>query len=299
MSNADQVARKLEEIPNVEILTARYVATNADGTVQVDFGKGGVTVYSAGIAEPLPGTFVRTLRISGFTLMLGAVVTESAFGVVVATGTPKLTVQLPNGREVQLGYITTYANPAVDDVVLISWAKGGVVIGPLAEVPTSTYEPPPPATAQPVTNVLEFIATDSGSFYTPGGAWNSADVVSSASNTGAWWYNNVAGSIPDNAAVSLVEIYVTEYFNQHPNVLARVGLHSAGGKSGNPDIRDAAGIERGTGWKTLPNSFGDQLKIGAAAGLGVPTVPGGASYHKFRGRPSDASSGKLRITFSA
>ncbi|TFC30117.1 hypothetical protein E3O55_08520 [Cryobacterium sp. MDB1-18-2] len=280
------------------MLTAQYVSTNTDGTVVVDFGQGPLTIYAAGFTTPLPGAYVRTLRVNGLTMMLGSVKPQSAYGRVVATGVPKLTVQLPDASEVQLGYLSTYATPAVDDDVLIMWDGGGIVIGPLAEIPESAYVPPS-AVPVPVQYTTEFLATDSGTFYVPGGQWNSNDVWSSLSNAGAWWFNDIAGTIPDGASIVLVETYVTEIYNQHPAVLAKVGLHSHGGKAGNPGIRDAADISAGTGWKTLPNAFGDALKTGAAIGIGVPTVPGGTSYHRYQGRSADVSSGKLRITYVA
>ncbi|TDW31028.1 hypothetical protein EDD25_2816 [Cryobacterium psychrophilum] len=299
MGNAEKVAQRQEATPEVSTLVATYMSTNIDGTVNVDFGGGAVTVYSAGFTTPLPGTSVRVLRLNGFTLMLGPVKPNPTYGVVVATGTPFLTVRMPDGTEQQIGYISSYTTPAVDDAVLISWADGPMVIGTPAEVPTSAYIPPETGGGSAAQASPEFVATDSGNFYVPGGSWNYNDPWSSASNTGAFFYNNIAGTIPNSAAISLVQVYLTETFNQHPNVLAKVGLHSLGGKSGNPNIRDAVSISSGSGWKTLPNSFGDALKTGAALGVGFPTVPGGVSYHKFRGAAGGALEGQLRITYTA
>ncbi|MFC5930938.1 hypothetical protein D6T64_12150 [Cryobacterium melibiosiphilum] len=299
MGNADVVARKLEAIPTISTMTARYDSTNADGTVNVDFGAGLVTVYSAGFSTPLPGAGVRVLRLNGFTLMLGVVKPQPSYGEVIATGTPNITVRLTNGVELSLAYLNSYLNPAIGDVVLISWEGHGMVIGSPTAIPEPPveYVPPNDAAPSPASSAREFVAVDSGNFYT-GGGWNYTDPWSSASNTGAFFHNDIAGSIPDSAAISLVEFYVTETYNQHPNVLAKVGLHSLTGKSGNPNIRNSVDISAGTGWKVLPNSFGDALKTGAALGLGFPTVPGGVSYHKFRGRGSGPD-GMIRITFSS
>lgn len=299
MGNADVVARKIEAIPNISTLTARYDSTNTDGTVNVDFDAGLVTIYSAGFSTPLPGARVRVLRINGFTLMLGVVKPQPSYGEVIATGTPKITVRLTNGVELALAYLNSYLNPAIGDVVLISWEGHGMVIGSPTAIPEQSedYVTPNDASSAQTSSAREFVAVDSGNFFT-GGGWNYTDPWSSASNTGAFFHNDIAGSIPDSASVSLTELYVTEIYNQHPNVLAKVGLHSLSGKTGNPNIQNAVDISAGTGWKVLPNSFGDALKTGAALGLGFPTVPGGASYHKFRGRGSGPD-GMIRITFTA
>lgn len=296
MSNAERVAKSIEGIPTVGTLVAQFLSANDDGTVQVDFGSGPVTIYSAGTSTPLAGASVRVLRLNGFTLMLGVVRPQPAFGVVVATGTPNLTVLLPDGSEAQMGYLTSYLAPAINDTVRIIWDGGPTVIGSLAEVPVSTFDPTTSGGGAAVTSAPEFVARDSGNFYT-GGGWNYDDPWSSASNTGAFFYNDIAGTIPDGASISLVEVYVTEIYNQRPSVLARVGLHSLAGKSGNPGIRDAAPISAGSGWKVLPNAFGDALKTGAALGVGFPSTDG-SSYHKFRGRGGGSSEGLLRITYT-
>jgi hypothetical protein len=297
VSNSEFVAGKLEAIPTVGTLTATYISTNTDGTVQVDFGGGPVTIYSAGLSTPLPGVGVRVIRLNGFTLMLGVVKPQPAFGVVVATGTPTLTVELPDGTTSQIPYLTSYVSPAMNDVVLISWPDGPVIVGKLAAAPTSDYIPPTGG-GSGATQVMEFVADDSGNFYIPGGSWNYNDPWASSQNTGAFFHSAIAGSIPDSANVSLVELYVTEFYSMFPNVQSSVGLHSLTSKSGNPNVRSATPISAGSGWKTLPNSFGDALKTGAATSLGFASVPSATSYRKFRGRGSGAQEGKIRITFT-
>lgn len=296
---AQAVAKRLSEIPNVDISTARFVEANDDGTVLVDFGEGTTTIYSAGFYVPMPGEFVRTVRVDALVLMLGPAKPRSSYGLVTATGSPNLTILLPTGETVSLPrVISAYPSPAVNDNVLISWADGGIVVGKVSAVPVSNYDidpilQPPPASAARKPFEMEFRAVDSGNFWLGGNSWNSLDVWSSPSNTGAWFYGDIAGSIPDTATISLVQVYVNEFYNQFPSNLAGIGLHSATSKSGNPGVSSVVDISAGSGWKTLPNSFGDALKTGAAKGLGTPARTG---YHKFRSRAADAQSGLLRIT---
>lgn len=300
MANAtDEIARRLSTIPSVQQGTAQYDSTNPDGTVLVEFGQGLVQIYSAGLYAPLPGDYVRVLQIDEFTLMLGAVVPKSAYGRVTATGTPLLTVSLPDGSSVQLPRVSSaYPSPAVNDDVLINWANGGMVIGQVTQVPVSGYFPPPkpiPApgagSTKPTSFSVDFRAKDSGSYININGRWEKNEVWCSDNNIGAWFYNNIDGTIPDGAVIDSVQLYVPEFYNDFPGSLATIGLHSLSSKSGAPSMSSVVTISAGTGWKTLPKAFGDALKTGSKFGVG--TNHGG--FHKFRSRAQDPQSGMLRI----
>lgn len=301
MANSKAVAARLMDVPTVRSMTATFVVKNPDGTVQVDFGLGPVTIYSAGFYTPLPGDNVRTLAVDGLILMLGPVVPKSVFGRIIATGDPRLTVRLPDLTEVSLPYMPGgfSSGPTVNQDVLINWPDGGVVEGNVTEVPSSSYLPKPVAvegTQQKVrTTTVEFIARDSGNYWTSAGSWNKNEVWASPNNTGAYFYNNIAGTIPNNADIELVQIYVNEFQNSFPNNPAYFGLHSKTSKSGNPSVTSGYAIDKGSGWRTLPTSFGDALKTGAALGIGTVATTG---LHKFRGRGSGPSNGKLRIRYS-
>jgi hypothetical protein len=296
VGNSEEVAKRLELIPDVKVLTAQFVSANADGTVLVDFGAGAVQIYSAGFYTPLPGAFVRTLRVNGLTLMLGPVQPRSAYGRVTATGTPKLTLLLPDGSTVQLPYVVSaYTAPALDDDVLISWADGGVIVGKVTEVPLSNYLPAPSGGGGSAGGSFstEFVADASGSFQS--GQWWRDDVWCSDGNIGAWFYGTaVADTIPDGAVIGSVALLVNETYNEYPGSLATIGTHGLTSRSGTPAIAGAHGIAAGSGWRALPVAYGNALKTGAAFGLG--TNHGG--YHKFSARTADANSGRLRIEWS-
>lgn len=288
MSSGDHLARALEQLGPVELPVATFIEAKDDGTVQVDFGAGPVTVYSAGSFEPLPGTSVRCIRVKSGALMVGPARPVSSIGTVTATGSPTITVTTSIGS-MQLPYVTSYT-PAVFDQVLIDWASGGIVIGKPTAVPSADYTPEAGETS---TYTADFRASDSGSYQS--GSWWTEDVYCSASNIGAWFYGTaIADTIPDAATIAQAQVYVPEYYNEFPASLATIGLHDLATKTGAPTVTDAVEISAGTGWKTLPIAFGDALKTGTKKGLG--TDHGG--YHKWRSRTADADSGLLRIEWS-
>lgn len=292
MGNALEVAKKVATIPNVSTLTAQYVQTNDDGTVLVDFGQGSVQIYSAGFYTPLPGDFVRTLKVNGFTLMLGPVVPRPSYGRITATGSTLLTLLLPDSTTAQLPYVpgAFSSGPSVNQDVLINWANGGMIIGNVTQVPIPDYLPPVPSGGGSRSFMVDFRATDSGSY---GSRWFTNDVWCSDSNIGAWFYGTlIADTIPDGAAVTSVQIYVnaTQGYGSNPTV----GTHAYGAKPGGPvGVSNAVAIGAGSGWMVLPNSFGDALKVGSQYGLG--TNHGG--YWIYSSRAADANSGLLRISW--
>ncbi len=291
MASGDEIARVLGAIPTAGLIVGTFVSLNPDGTVQIDFGAGPVPCLSAGSSQPLPGTSVRCVQFDGGVVMLGPAAPQSTFGTVTATGALALTVTV-GGVSLQLPFMVSYTPRAINDVVLIDWDSGGVVLGKLSAVPGASYVYVP--TTPPIqAYTADFRADDSGSFES--GSWNKNDVYCSSSNIGAWFYGStIAGTIPDGAVINRVQLYVPEYYNQFPSSLATIGLHTLPTKAGTPSISSAGTISQGTGWKDLPVGFGDALKTGAA--LGVGTNHGG--YHKFRGRATDADSGLLRIDWT-
>jgi len=296
---ADAVAAGFAKVPNVRVLTGRYGSTDADGTVLVDFGQGLVAVYSIGLYNPMPGEFVWCLVVDATTLMMGPVKSRPTFGKVVATGTPNLSVQLADGSTVPLPALSSYTDPAVNDEVTIF---SGIVLGDQASTPQSTYVPPDKvdaggSAARQKTLVFRAVSsgTQNGSGDTGTGNFWSDDVWCGASTIGSWFYGKqIADSIPDNAVIDQVQLYVKETVNSFPGSLATIGTHTSQSKSGSVTVSGSATIARGTGWRDLPLSYGDLLKTGAAYGVG--TRHGGK--HVFAGRRSTAQSGQLRITFT-
>lgn len=293
-SAAEATARKLAEVPSISAFTARYLSANADGTVMVDFGEGPVQVYSAGFYTPLPGGWVRVLKFDSFTLMLGPVVQDPAYGRVTATGSPKLTVQYPDGSTELLFYMSSaYPSPAVNDDVLINRASGGMIMGKVTGVPISGYLPSSAPVVGPKSFAVDFRATDSGSYDNSYDSWFQNDVWASVHANGAWFYgSSIADTIPDGATVTAVRLYAPEFYSV--GGAASIGTHTLTSKSDALTVSSAVPVNGG-GWLGLPTSFGDALKTGAAWGVG--TIQGNF-FHKYRGRASDAQSGLLHIEWS-
>ena len=283
-----QLVESLKRVPSISLPVAEFVDAGADGQVLVDFGEGPVPILSAGLFEPLPGESVRVLRSSAGTVLLGPSAPRSSIGQVTATGSPALTVETSSGS-IQLPYVETYT-PGVGDVVLIDWASGGVVVGEVTAAPAGSYTPPP--SPEPEEQTVNFRAFDSGSWQS---RWWTNDVWVSINNTGCFFYRDIADTIPNGAEILSVEIYLLEFYNEFPSSLARFGLHDLASKSGAPTISSAVSVPAGSGWRSLPKSFGDQLKTGSARGVGA-SING---YHKFRAVSSHPESGKLRIKWRA
>jgi hypothetical protein len=271
----------MKALPIVAWPVGTFVEAATDGSVRIDFGQGPVACLSAGFYEPLPGESVRVLQTTEASVMIGPARPRSVIGSVTATGTPYLTVDTSVGEQ-QLPYLTSYT-PSTADLVLIF---GNVVLGKVTAAPAGTYTPETPPVQE---YSATFKAKDSGSYQ--GSSWWTDQVWCSDSNVGAWFYPDIADTIPDDAEITRVQVLVNEFYNQFPTSLATIGLHSLASKSGSPTVVSAVTVSAGSGWKTLPVAFGDALKTGTRKGLG--TNHGG--YHKFRSRTEDANSGALRI----
>jgi hypothetical protein len=295
VGNAKRVSRQLKKIPTVGIQPGTFVSANTDGTVQIDFGQGAVTCQSAGFFQPLPGDFVRCIKVNGITMMLGPAIPRSSIGKVTATGTPVITVTTSIGSK-QLPFLSSYT-PTIGDTVDIDWASGGIVLGKTSAVPASSYAAITPTAA---TYSADFRAGDSGTWSVTSSNYFTADswCTSTGHDRGAWFYGTaIADTIPDAAVINSVQAYMDEFYNEFPAQLALIGLHALTSKSGAPTITSPVSIPAGSGFKVLPTSFGDALKTGVSKGIGTGSA-GSSGYHKFRGVASDAESGLLRIQWT-
>lgn len=291
--SARNAAVALAAVTSVDEFVGTFVsANNANGTVNIDFGKGSVVCFNAGVFQPLPGNSVRCIKVGAATIMLGLAAPKSSIGTVSAVAAPLATVLLSDGSHQAMPYSTLYT-PTNGDTVLIDWPAGGVILGKVSTPPVGSYTP---TSSGPITTTSQFKAIDSGNYYVPGGNWTAGDDPwCSTNNYGCWFYGtSPADTIPDSATILGVSVYVDPFYDEFPTSLATIGLHALLGKSGNPSPSSPVTISAGSGNKGLPTSFGDVLKTGAMRGLG--TRQGG--YHKFQGIAEDASSGLLTIAWS-
>lgn len=149
---------------------------------------------------------------------------------------------------------------------------------------------PEPTGVQTHTQII--YPTDSGSYI--GGAWTDTRVFCTPGAIGAYFYGGqLDGTLPDAATITLVQVYIDELSNDQPSQAATVGMHSLTAKAGAPSPVAAAAIPAGSGWHTLPTSFGDSFKTGAQ--LGIATAHGGDHVWAAAGT---GQSGALSITWS-
>lgn len=255
------------------------------GTATLNIGGGVVEVPMAGTA-PIVGDRVWVGFLGNQPVCLGPVPKPPTATVKTAPSNGKTSVLGDDGQTYSVAY-PVGVTPAVNDRVALDWRVPGGFISARLSSETAAATPAPPVVTEPTLHEATFNPTDSGSYRN--GSWWTPEVWASDNNLGAFFYGGqVAGSIPDNAAIEEVRVYVEAYytFGDRPNF----GLHSSGSKDGAPNIRDSFPVPSGSGWKDLPRSFGDALKTGAAQGIGVNR----GGYHKFRPAGVD-NSGALYV----
>lgn len=288
----DAVAEELARLRPWQVLVGTYVDQSA-GQAIVDVAGTRITIPSVGTYLPLPGDPCRVLRTDQATFLLGPAAPRASVGRVVASGSPRITVEYPPGSGIKrlMGF-PKGTTPSVNDLVIIDWASGGTVVAVVTSTPEFQITPAP-VSASGGRQTLVFTALDSGNW---NGGWWSNEVWASDNNHGAWFYGSkIRDSIPDSAAIVSVEIYLPAYyqFGDPPNFR----MHSHDGKPGGAPAYTAPVIALSgarSGWVGLPTSVGDFLKANVG---GTGMRQGG--YTKYRGTQSDAQSGALRITFDS
>jgi hypothetical protein len=277
---------------------AVVLATTYPSHVTVNLNGGAVPVLCVGGQFPAVGDSVMVLQIGTTFICLGAI-PKPAHGVVTAAAAGgRVAVRADDGATYSLNYNHLYT-PAVNDHVKIDWDLiGGFVVGPLAAAPTGDPNivipvgPPQPEDGGTKNYQATFNPTDSGTWN--GSSYFTTQVYCGDSTLGAYFYGTqIRDTIPDNAAITGVALYVDETTNYYPSSLATFGTHGLPGKSGSPGTGNAVAISAGSGWKGLPTGFGDLLKTGAAYGLA--TNHGG--YHIFSPK-GVGNSGALTITWT-
>lgn len=297
MSFADQVAEAVAGQTNVELLAGVFVA--ADGVrAVVDVGNSRVTVSAMGFTFPAPGSSVWLLRVGKQFLMLGSAAPRHGLGRVTATGSPRCTVEYPAGSGVtQLMGYPSNITPAVNDVVLIDWSSSdGTIIDKITIAPGVVVPVAPPAPAPTVGSAV-FNAGDSGTFYVPGGRWNTLEVwaVTTGNNVGAWFYGNqIRDTIPDTATITSAEIYLPLFYDIGSAPVAQVHT-SASKPGGNVAVTGGThSLSPRAGWSPIPAAFIDHMKV---HGGGIALVGGG--WAKYRPVGVDGASGALRVSWTA
>lgn len=284
MTSALKNAKDLAGLSGQKTTRRRGVCTAIDpGSGLATFNINGGVQSMPMIGWPTVGWDAWILYIADQPICLGPVA-RSPWGIVTAapaagqvgvTGDDGVVSSLPYADSLTL---------TLGDRVVIDWAASVIVAEPAAEVIPDV--PTPPIGGGGEVKSWTFFPRESGSF---GSSWFTDKVYSSDSNLGAYFYDGIADTIPDDALIETVAIHLEA--DQALYADSNIGLHSLAGKSGPPDVNGPVPIARGTGDKALPASFGDLLKTGAMTG--IVFAHGGYSIYK----PANVdNSGALTIT---
>ncbi len=160
--------------------------------------------------------------------------------------------------------------------VWIDWTYGGVVICVLSADPITHDDLIPEPAGRPtassggagfdVTRV--FNPVTSGTQNTGQARLWTSQVYCGDTTVGGFFYADQVGStIPDTAVIKSVRLFVNQESGRGNQ--PTIGLHSLAKPGGVIAVDQAVAIPSGTGWKTLPNAFGDALKTGYRKGFGT------------------------------
>ena len=261
----------------------------ANGLANIRVGQGLISVPMVGPSAPIPQQPARVAWIGGLAVCLGAVPRAQTGKVTAAPSGSVLGFLGDDGRSKSIAYDTTISF-AVNDRVLVDWSSGGFAYAKLSADPVTLdpYIVAPPVIVPGGEKSLTFLPNNSGTWSQTYGKWQSSDVWCSDTTLGAWFYAGIADTIPDNAVILEIRVYVDAYYTSGSN--PTIGVHNLGAPVGAPLVTNAIAVAGGTGWKALPTSDGDLLKGGAWVGIG--TNHGG--YHKWN-RAGVNNSGALFI----
>lgn len=280
---------KLARIVPTESLVGTFVSQ--DGPVAtVDCSGRRVQVKSTTTVPVLPSDPVRLERRGSQLVMTGPTVPRAVTGRVTVDGDPA-TVEYPDGSGVTATLtVADGVTVAVNDIVLLDWASGGMVVAIITS-PVATEEPEDPGSVGGGERTVEFRALDSGSYESPYG-WRTNQVWSSASNIGAWFYGTqIRDTIPDAAEIRGAWIYLPppiRLLGARP-----FGRHTASTKpGGSVTITNTSTLAGTSGLVPIPTSHVDYLKANNG-GLGF----GLGGWNIWPGTQADGRSGLLRVTY--
>ncbi len=246
----------------------------AAGLTQVNVGGSVLSMPWAGDA-PWIGETVRVIWVGGQPIAIAA--HGSAMGTVQSVTSNIATVTGDDGR--------TYLYPVATGLTVSAGHRvrldhGGrlVSVRYAAEPPGSAFEvpPAPPSSGGSAT----FVPTASGSYRD--GVFRSGQVEVNEFRVGVYWYGEqIAGTIPDSAAVTRMEIRLTEEYDQQVGPASRLGTHTQASPSGEPSIIGSIDVDGSGAYSILP--FATALKTGAALGVGFQL---GYGYRGFSAAPA-------------
>jgi hypothetical protein len=272
---------------NTQVLYGVFVQLNTDGTMTVDVqGNRLTSVNVASAWRPVANDKVAVLLVGQIAYMVGPGWSPPPIGTVKSVTSSAVTLSTDQGD-----VVATYTQGQtlnVGVVVKLYWSGGAHVVGVIA-TPAVPVPPPPPATGGATAHQDKFTVLDAGTWNASSGWWQ-AQVWSSDTTIGAWFYGSKIADTIRGGKVSRVQIYlpIASGYGNRPTL----GTHPYGGKpGGTPTVSDAVAVPvGGSGWYDLPVAFGQYLASNVG---GIGTNHGG--FWKFASRAADAQTGALLI----
>lgn len=262
-------------------------------TAVVNIDSGSVVARIAGQA-PVEGKTLNVLVVGENAYTLGR---NDPPPLATVSGSPAdglVTVLADDNNTYTVGFQTSYT-PTTGHRVLMDWDAGGHILNRIDAAPPRN----PPAENVPaaVTKTQTFNAIDSGSYRS---AWGSGVVYFGQSYPSAGWFygTSIADTIPDNASIQSVSMYLEVTASSGVAALP-LSLHTSATRPGGSLALDntysvGAAPNGFRGSVGLPNGWGDLLKTGARLGVGT-TGPG---YRRLNGPAQSAAAGALTITWT-
>lgn len=259
----------------------------ANNLVVVNIGGGEIVMPLAGNA-PWPNDKVRVIYVGQKPLCLGVRPRANLGTVAVTPSAGKVEVTGDDGQTYRYPYA---ANTTFSSGQRVLMDHGGrIVVCQISSEPDKEIvaAPPPAAGSGPVVTERTFYATDSANFR--GGAFQSNAVEISDSRSAFYYYGTqIADSIPDGATILDAYVTLTQEWDNVPGTASRMGTHGDAGRGGQPGLSGAVSVPGGSRTVSLMGAFADQLKTGAAKGLGFYSGNGWRRYG------SAASSGQVYV----
>ena len=272
-------------------------------TALVNCAGGNINAAMIGDA-PLVDDAVQVLIVAGSAVILGVaargtygtVQADPAGGLVSVTCDDGITYPLPYGVGLSL---------AVGDKVLVTWSNGGMVVqevtgsvstGASSPTPPAPKPKPPSGNTGMVTKSRNFNPTTSAS-KRRGGGWSQGVVYFGQSYSSAGWFygSSIADSIPDDAQLVSIKLYLEITASSGVSYLT-LGMHDQKVvPPGDIILSDAVnftGIGNGfRGWVDLSGGvFFDRLVKGLMFGISTK----GPGYRRMPGAPQ---TGTIAITW--
>ena len=291
MGNAEHIQRQFAALGPPSKATEGVV-------VEQDWDNWNVTVNVGGTEQrmkwvgtaPWPGDKVRVVSEGGTVYCLG--VYGPAMGTVQSSAGGFATVLADNS--VTYTYPHVGAAPSNGSRVRLDYAGRGVLAGTYPVEPADSEFTRPAAPPVGRGGEAWFTPAWSGN-WRPGFAGSAVEV--SSSRMGMYGFGTqIRDTIPDSASVTVAQLHLVQNWDNVPGVASSMGTHGHNGAPGSADNGSLSGTYPVAGGSRVVNLVGtiaNQLKTGAALGVGFRS--GSSGWRQYAASPG---SGRIFMRWS-